>query len=244
LLKNWLIWVFTSRSDSNFTYELTDRCKVNLAASVASLLQKDYAEIAGYFREIETDADFASHIRRLWLKHPERYRTDEAALVGRRMVWYAIARATKPRILVETGVDQGMGAVVLCAALARNAADGHPGRYYGTDINPDAGYFLQAPYADYGKVLYGDSLKSLGALNETVDLFINDSDHSEDYELAEYDLIKAKISPAAILLGDNSHVTSKLAEFSMREGRRFVFLSEEPANHWYRGAGVGISLPK
>jgi len=46
------------------------------------------------------------------------------------------------------------------------------------------------------------------------------------------------------VLGDNSHVTPKLAEFSIREGRRFVFLSEEPSRHWYRGAGVGISLPK
>ena len=243
-VKNWLFWVFTSNADSNFTYELTDRCKVNLAASLASLLRKDYADISGYFHEIETDAEFASHIRRLWFDHPERNRTDEAPLVGRRMVWYAIARATKPRIIVETGVDQGMGAVVLCAALARNALEGKPGQYFGTDINREAGYFLQSSYASYGQVLYGDSLGSLNTMAETIDLFINDSDHSESYELAEYELIKTKISPSAILLGDNSHVTSKLAEFSMREGRRFVFLSEEPANHWYRGAGVGISLPK
>ena len=92
-----------------------------------------------------------------------------------------------------------MGAVVLCAALMKNAAEGHSGRYYGTDINPDAGYFLQKPYSDFGTILYGDSLHSLAAMTETVDLFINDSDHSEDYELAEYHLIKAKISAAASL---------------------------------------------
>lgn len=242
-VKNWIVWVFTSRADSNFTYALTDRCKINLAASLASLLKWDYAGIAGYFREIETDEDFNSHVRRLWLKHPERYRTDEAPLVGRRIVWYAIARATKPKVIIETGVDQGMGAIVLSAALSRNAAEGHTGRYFGTDINPDAGFYLQKPYSDFGRILYGDSLKSLEDLSEPVDLFINDSDHSESYEQAEYELIKAKLSPAAIILGDNSHVTPKLAEFSVREGRRFVFLSEEPADHWYRGAGVGISLP-
>jgi hypothetical protein len=142
------------------------------------------------------------------------------------------------------GVDQGMGAAVLCAALARNALEGHIGRYYGTDINPDAGYYLQLPYSNYGKVLYGDSLASLKVLDETVDLFVNDSDHSEGYEQAEYELIKGKISTSAILLGDNSHVTSELAEFSIREGRRFVFLFEEPAKHWYRGAGIGVSFPK
>lgn len=244
LVRNWFVWIFTSREDSNFTFALTDRCKINLAASVASLLQKDYAEIAGYFREIETDDDFNSYVRRLWLKHPERYRTDQTPYIGRRMVWYAIARATKPKVLVETGVDQGMGAAVLCAALARNALEGHTGRYYGTDINPDAGYYLQLPYSNYGKVLYGDSLASLKVLDETVDLFVNDSDHSEGYEQAEYELIKGKISTRAILLGDNSHVTSELAEFSIREGRRFVFLFEEPAKHWYRGAGIGVSFPK
>src|SRR4030081_3547372 len=87
VVKNWIAWIFTSRADSNFSYELTERCKINLAASLASLLEKDYSDIAGYFREIETDDDFIAHLRRLWLKHPERYRTDEAPLVGRRMVW-------------------------------------------------------------------------------------------------------------------------------------------------------------
>jgi predicted O-methyltransferase YrrM len=207
-------------------------------------LQKDYAEIAGYLREIETDEDFTSYLRGLWPKHPEKYRTDESPHVGRRIVWYAITRATKPKILIETGVDQGMGAVVLCSALSRNAREGYPGKYYGTDINPDAGFYLQRPYADFGQILYGDSLQSLQGLSCTVDLFINDSDHSESYEQAEYELIKNKLSPNGIVLGDNSHVTSKLAEFSVREQRRFAFLSEEPAKHWYPGGGIGISLPK
>jgi predicted O-methyltransferase YrrM len=244
LVGHWLVWIFTSRADSNFTYELTERCKINLAASLASILEKDYAEIAGYFREIETDDAFKLHLQGLWGNHPEKYRTDRTPLIGRRMVWYAIARATKPKVIVETGVDQGIGSVVLCTALARNASDGYAGRYYGTDINPDAGYFLQPPYSGYGNILYGDSIKSLEALSETIDLFINDSDHSESYEQAEFELIKNKVSPAGIVLGDNSHVTPKLAEFSIREGRRFVFLSEELSRHWYRGAGVGISLPK
>jgi predicted O-methyltransferase YrrM len=207
-------------------------------------LHRDYAEIAGYFREIETDDAFKAHLLGLWEKHPEKYRTDSTPLIGRRMVWYSIARATKPKVIVETGVDQGIGSVVLCAALARNASDGHPGKYFGTDINPDAGYFLQPPYSGYGDILYGDSIKSLQAFPDFIDLFINDSDHSESYEEAEFELIKNKLSPSGIVLGDNSHVTPKLAEFSVREGRRFIFLAEEPSRHWYRGAGVGISFPK
>jgi predicted O-methyltransferase YrrM len=237
----WLRWIFTSREDSNFTYGLTERCKVNIAASLAGLLGKDYQEIIGYFREIETDEQFNSLIRKLWSSHPERYRTDKNQHVGRRMVWYAFARATKPRIVIETGVDQGIGAVTLCAALSRNALDGFPGKYYGTDINPKAGYYLQPPYSDFGAILYGDSIKSLEAFGDKIDLFINDSDHSADYERAEYEIVSDKLSENGIILGDNSHVTPALAEFSTQRGRRFIFLSEEPNSHWYRGAGVGIS---
>jgi cephalosporin hydroxylase len=112
------------------------------------------------------------------------------------LIWYAIVRAIKPEVVVETGVDQGMGAVVLCAALKRNASEGHPGQYFGTDINPRAGYFLKGEYAKFGKVLHGDSLKSLETL-EKIDLFINDSDHSASYERAEYELIRSKLTPRA-----------------------------------------------
>jgi predicted O-methyltransferase YrrM len=157
------------------------------------------------------------------------------------MVWYAVARSTKPGVIIETGVDQGIGSVVLCTALLRNAAEGHPGRYYGTDINTNAGFYLKPPYSSVGNILYGDSIESLRAFDGRVDLFINDSDHSADYEAKEYEVIKQKLSARAIVLGDNSHVSPRLAEFSMREGRRFVFLAEEPADHWYRGAGIGVS---
>jgi len=241
VVSKWLRWINTSPEDSNFTYDLTSRCKITMAASLASILNREYAEISRYFDEIESDEAFRRHIEGLWTTHPHRHRTAPTAKIGRRAAWYAIARTVKPAVIVETGVDQGMGAVVLCAALARNAGEGHHGKYFGTDINPQAGYYLKGHFADYGKILYGDSLDSLRSLSEICDLFINDSDHSADYERAEYEAIKPKLSPTAILLGDNSHVTAELAEFSMREGRKFIFLQEEPADHWYRGAGVGIS---
>src|SRR4051812_44892469 len=241
IFRQWSKWLITSRADSNFTYSITERCKLSLAASLASILDAPYTEIASYFAEIEADDQLRSHFNNLWSAHPEKYRTDNNQEVGRRIVWYAIARLKKPKVIVETGVDQGMGSVVLCSALMRNQMLGYPGRYFGTDINPNAGFYLREAYARYGKILYGDSIQSLRELDEQVDLFINDSDHSAEYEAAEYDTIKSKLTSDTIILGDNSHVTSKLAEFSIRENRKFVFLSEEPKSHWYRGAGVGIS---
>jgi hypothetical protein len=239
-VRNWMVWLFKSREDSNFTYALTQRCQINYIAGLSSILNQSPDVIRKYLSEIQNDAEFNSHIAGLLPTHPGRYRTDPEPHVGRRMVWYAIARATKPEVVVETGVDQGMGAVVLCAALKRNASEGHAGQYFGTELNPLAGHFLKGEYAKFGKILYGDSLKSLEALDK-IDLFINDSDHSASYERAEYELVRNKLTPHAIILGDNSHVTSELAKFSMCYGRRFIFFAEEPLDHWYKGAGIGIS---
>jgi hypothetical protein len=159
---------------------------------------------------------------------------------GRRL---GVVRILKPSVIVETGVDQGAGACLLCAALMRNAAEGHPGRYFGTEIRTEAGVLFTKAYSTVGTILLGGSIDSLERFGEPIDLFINDTDHSPVYEAAEYDTIRDKLSPRAVILGDNSHATTALAEFSERRGRRFVFFSERPKDHWYPGAGIGISLP-
>ena len=100
---------------------------------------------------------------------------------------------------------------------------------------------MEGKYKEVGEILYGDSIKSLSEFSEKIDLFINDSDHSADYEYQEYLTIKDLLREKAIILGDNSHCTSKLAEFSRETGRSFIFFQETPLNHWYPGAGIGIS---
>ena len=144
---------------------------------------------------------------------------------------------------METGVDKGLGAVVLCSAILKNKEEGFPGKYYGTDINDQAGYLLNDKYKSVGKIIYGDSIISLKNFDKTIDVFINDSDHSGNYEYQEYLTIKNKLSTKAIILGDNSHATDKLLKFSIENERNFILFREEPKNHWYPGAGIGISFP-
>jgi hypothetical protein len=136
--------------------------------------------------------------------------------------------------------DKGLGSVLLCAALLRNREEGQPGRYYGTDINPHAGFLFGEPYSSVGELLYGDSIESLKKLSGPIDLFINDSDHSAAYERAEYETIRTQLSDRAIVLGDNSHGNDELATFAELSGRRFLFFREEPLDHWYPGGGIGI----
>ena len=161
---------------------------------------------------------------------------------GRRLGWYAVVRALKSRLVVETGVDKGLGGVLLCAALLRNTAEGHPGRYIGADINPREGYLILGAYRAVGEVAYGDSLETLAVLKDPIGVFINDCDHSADYEAREYAAVLLHLAPKALILSDNSHSTPALVDFAAAHGKRFLFWRESPIEHWYPGAGIGFAF--
>jgi predicted O-methyltransferase YrrM len=235
-------WVFNSRELANFTYDLEETNRQYLAALIANVNHIDHQQVLSFFREIEEDEALKQHVHSTVVASDEAFLADPNVKFGRRVGWYAFVRAAKPAIVVETGVDKGLGACVLTSAIRRNRQEGHGGYYYGTDINPKAGYLLSGELAEYGEILYGDSIESLEKMEHNIDLFINDSDHSAEYESREYETIASKLSGSAIILGDNSHVSDSLLNFSLEHGRQFLFFSEKPTDHWYPGAGIGISL--
>jgi hypothetical protein len=241
-LKEVVLWLATSREITNFTYELTGLNRQQLISFVAVISDKSYDEIAAYVVELENDEALRQHIRSHTLGSSERGTADSEAKYGRRLGWYALVRALKPRVVVETGVDKGLGACVITAALRRNDQEGQTGRYYGTEIDRRAGYLLAGEYARYGTILYGDSIALLDGLDATVDLFIHDSDHAADYESAEYRAIAGKLADGAMVLSDNAHASDQLLQFACATQRRYLFFREQPAGHWYPGAGIGAAF--
>jgi predicted O-methyltransferase YrrM len=211
---------------------------------IADIVSIDFGVVMAYISELEEDERLRKHIADATEKSGLSFVADKEVRFGRRIGWYALTRALKPRTVIETGVDKGLGSCVLTAALKRNKEEGYDGRYYGTDINPDAGYLLCDEYAKHGRIMYGDSIESLKSFDDPIDLFINDSDHSAEYEAGEYQAIANKLSERAVVLGDNSHVTDKLLEFSLATNRHFVFFQEKPFKHWYPGSGIGISFSR
>ena len=241
---NALGWLFESREITNFTYDLDETNRRYLICTIADVVGVEPSVIERYVQEIEQNEELKRHVATATAGSDRGFMADPVVRFGRRIGWYAFARAVKPRIIVETGVDKGLGACLLTAALQKNAAEGFSGRYYGTDIDPAAGYLLRGEYAEFGRILYGDSIRSLSALEGEVDLFINDSDHSADYEYQEYLTIGDKLSDRAIILGDNAHCTDRLLQFSLATGRHFLFFQEKPAKHWYPGGGIGMSFKR
>lgn len=235
-------WSMRSREDTNFTYALTRTNLDHLAHMVAVVSGRDILDCKRYIAEAIADRALRQHIVDATSSNAFQGHSDPEPLFARRLGWYALVRISRPKLVVETGVDKGLGSVLLCSALLRNAEEGFPGEYRGTDINPEAGWLLSARYATVGRILYGDSIESLNQLVGAIDLFINDSDHSAEYEAREYEAIAGKLSPHAIVLSDNAHVSDALERFSEQHMRAFLYFQEEPENHWYRGAGIGFSF--
>jgi len=241
-LKQVFDWLFASSETSNFTYSLSQSNIDYLACFVSTITSVSVAKIRGYLSELQGDQQLREHVLRIASSGQHYIDIDPKFDFGRRLGWYAVVRAIKPRVVVETGVEQGLGSLVLTAALRRNAQEGAPGVYRGTDINPNAGYLFQGEYREWGTILYGDSIESLQKLDERIDLFINDSDHSAEYEEREYEVVQSMLADRSIILGDNSHVTDKLCRFALSTGRRFLFFQEKPKDHWYPGAGIGAAF--
>jgi hypothetical protein len=233
-------WYKKKTESDNFYYELDERNQSHLSALIHLITKTPVEQVEGFFHELTENLELRTHVVNSWKDDPGM--KDANLGYGRRIGWYALIRILRPKIVIETGVHQGLGSCVITTALIKNIEDGFPGKYYGTDIDNNAGKLFVEPYTNVGQILYGDSIDSLNLFDEKIDLFINDSDHSEIYEEMEYEAIKHKLSMNAWIIGDNSHVTDSLFNFSKSNGRNFVFFNEVPKDHWYPGAGIGISF--
>lgn len=242
-LRNLAKWVVTSQENTNFTYDISPHGITTLAHAVSLATGAPVPDVRAYLAEPADDAAFLETLRLKGTKLARTLPFDPEPLFGRRLGWYAAVRALKPRVVLESGVDKGLGAMLLCYALERNAEDGAPGHYIGLDINPHSGALMAQPYSRHARFLLGDALDSIASLADPVDLYINDGDHRHDYELREYQAIAPHLAPGCLILGDNCHLSEALPRFAEATGRRFFFWHEQPADHWYPGAGIGFALP-
>ena len=230
-------WLVNSREHTNYTYGLTPLNLEHLAWWAAYVAAAPVQDCRSWIAEILTDRDLQEHAYRRSVSSGRRGLTDEKLRIGRRAGWYAVIRALKPKHVVETGTDKGLGSLVIAAALLRNGV----GRLTTLDINPDSGYLISGRYANVTQIERGDSLALISQLTEPLELFIHDSDHSAAHEAAEFRAVDSHLAPSALVLSDNSHTTDELPAWAELTGRTFTFFREETEDHWYSGAGIGAA---
>lgn len=238
LTPEFINWIFHKREFTNYTYDLSPSSRSYLTSFVATTANIPYATADAYISELENDTQLKQHLQQT-IAATMPSSADMEIFYGRRLGWYALARASKPKVIVETGLDKGMGSCVLAAALLRNAKEGQPGRYFGIDIHPNTGTLYHGMYAETGQLLFGDSATVLAQFPHTIDFLIADSSHAEGYEGKEYSAIKEKLSQNALIISDSDY--EALGEFALQTNRKFLYWPEWPVNHFYPGAGIALA---
>jgi len=233
-------WLIRSREHSNFTYNLTESSKRCLADVVSIATGVDWTTAAGYISEFEEEFDsLDAHCRQILSDGADRYLTDPGAKPGRRLAYYALVRALKPRVVVEAGAARGLGTCIVAAALRRNAAEGRPGKVHAVDVEATAGALIRVPYQTFADLSISDSEGFLRQFPAPVDLFIYDIVNEAEFELRQYRAIEKQLGGRSVLL--SVWTTGALREFAGQTGRHHVTFRDEPADHWHPGCRIAIA---
>lgn len=238
-LRSYIRWLFTSREWTNLTSNITPHNRRELVEFVHLLTDADRETVAGFMIEAEEDRTLNDHVSATVGATPYYSWADKDVRIGKRIGWYAMIRAIKPAVVVESGIDKGLGSCVIAAALLRNKAEGSPGLLYALDIEETSGWLLGGPYNEVVEHRIGDSHDTLKNLERPIDLFIHDSNHSYDHERGEYGIIRDNLSKYALILSDNSHECTALMDFAAELGKSYHFWHERPDGAFYPVGGIG-----
>ncbi len=163
-------------------------------------------------------------------------------IFGRRIVWYLLVRAIKPEIVIESGVDKGLGSALLIYALYKNSLDSNDNEYIGIDIIKNKKNYFNINNNKYDKFSFHetDTLKFLKSFKiKKKILYISDAEHNYEFEKKEYELIKEKMSQGSIIVSDNN--SGALSDFSREHKKNILYFNEQPKNTWYNGAKSVVS---
>lgn len=231
------VWFFTSKEHTNLTYNLTRTNRRYLAHFVSNLTGWKPTEVLELFDELESDNSFSEVVRERVVKSKRRWFADSSAKFGRRLAWYAIVRITKPQLVVETGTDKGLGALVIHNALVKNGK----GTLVTMDSNPDAGYLIAGLESGQVQLALGDSVDLLSEPGfPAIDIFIHDSLHTYEHEMAEFLAAFPKLRHGGILISDDPGCEA-LLDFAISVDWEVHYFREEVAKHPAPGAGIALA---
>jgi predicted O-methyltransferase YrrM len=192
---------------------------------IARITGSSAAQIRQYIEEPRADRRFAEHMREC-----------ERACLGvksvgadfaakKTLLQYAVIRAAKPRVVVETVVANGVSTSHALLALEKNGGGAltsidigdpvhlPPGRQPGW-IVPDWLHSRWRLVIGDARDVLGGILRDLGA----VDMFIHDSLHTYTHMMFEFELAYPRLRAGGILIADDASWNSAFREFCGREG--------------------------
>ncbi len=237
-------YVLIDPEPHNFSYELANEDQ--LIAWVDSVTRCEPGEAERTLAEGRGDRILRERLRAATSRHWAWSKREPP--FGKRLAWYALVRLLAPSLVIETGVHDGLGSLLLLRALERNAQAGAEGRLVSFDINPAAGWLVGPdPRWELRIESTRVGLPKLLAGVPEVDLFIHDSLHAYEHELFELRTVAPQLAPLGLLVSDNVHSTPALTQTCAEFGLDYHEFVERPLAHFYTGgamgAGRGISGP-
>jgi len=181
-----------------------------------------YADLMRFRRELRNDREFQEHLKSCL--RDVRYVFPEAAEL------YAVVRAFKPGVIIETGVASGISSAHILRALAANGK----GRLYSIDLpnvqqgsglpqGRTSGWIVPDSLRGRWKLQIGDTRKLLPELLATlerVDLFLHDSDHSYEAMVFEFEQALPRLAYGGLLLSDDTHLHAAWDDFCAKHSLR------------------------
>ena len=164
------------------------------------------ADVRRYRRELLDDDEFLGHLER----------NLGQARGGSRWAaeLYVVVRATRPQVVVETGVASGVSSAHILRALAANGSGtlhsiDLPNVQHGSGLpaGRPTGWIVPNALRSRWNLTLGDSRTLLPSLLRTldrVDLFFHDSDHSYENMSFEFEQAFPKVEHGGLILSDDS----------------------------------------
>jgi hypothetical protein len=234
-LRHQLAYVLFDPETESFSFEPANEQEI--IAGLAAALGRPRDELAGYAAETRGDpelgATLSGHVG--W-----RFDVKRRQPLGNRLAWYLIARALKPELIVETGIYQGLGSLVLLRAIERNRQEGSPGELMSFDINPRAGGLVRAQAREDWQRLIGSTHDLLlPALDgRRVGMFLQDTPHTVENQRFEFGAALSHAAPMLVLVDCSGRQSQALEELCAEHGGIQHRVPMRSRNHIYPGAEV------
>lgn len=194
-----------------------------------------------FLREARTDPELTTR-----LSERTRWRFDAKTKlpVGNRLLWYVAARATKPPLIVETGIYEGLGSIVLLRALEQNAREGAEGRLVSLDTDPHSGFLVRDDAEltkRWTKVIgfTSDKLPEVVA-GEPIGMLLQDTPHTEENQRHEFGVALRQPAEQVVLIEGSGGYCPTAGQLAEQLGIELLHFREQAKDHFWTPPGQQV----
>jgi hypothetical protein len=218
----------------SFTYELANR--EELLDFVADALGQDRAAIRRYADEADEDPEL--RCTRSW-----RWSRKRRLPLANRLAWYLAARVIKPEVVVETGIHDGLGSLVLLRALERNAQEGFEGRLVSFDIFEDTGSLVDDRLRGRWQRVHAMTTTHLepALTGLQVGMSVHDATADPMLQTDEFEAVLAHRAGQLVIVNAYGAKQGALEHVSRKNGGQHQQLVTRAKNHIHPGDVVALA---